>query len=70
MYCLRLFRKLVCDVVKIRVQFWQMMKKRSETPEEHIRAFLESEVRHIWPKGWMTVRTLYKETHDAHAVIT
>ncbi|XP_071534378.1 uncharacterized protein yem isoform X2 [Panulirus ornatus] len=63
-------RKLLCDVVHVRVQFWQMIKKRSETPEEYIRAFLDSEVRSIWPKGWMNTRILYKESYESHAIIT
>ncbi|XP_069945374.1 ubinuclein-1 isoform X3 [Cherax quadricarinatus] len=63
-------RKLLCEVVSVRVKFWQMMRKRSETPEENIRRFLDSDVRSIWPKGWMNVHILYKESYESHAVIT
>ncbi|KAK7070973.1 hypothetical protein SK128_014893 [Halocaridina rubra] len=63
-------RKLLCDVVRVRVQFWHHMKKRSETPEEHIRAFLDSDVRPLWPKGWMNSRILYKESFEEHSCIT
>ncbi|XP_050716056.1 ubinuclein-1-like isoform X2 [Eriocheir sinensis] len=63
-------RKLLNDVVQVRVSFWQMIRKRSETPEEYIRLFLDTEVRPIWPKGWITTRILYKESHDAHSAIT
>ncbi|KAK8405110.1 hypothetical protein O3P69_001593 [Scylla paramamosain] len=63
-------RKLLNDVVQVRVTFWQMIRKRSETPEEYIRLFLDTEVRPIWPKGWITARILYKESHEAHSVIT
>ncbi|XP_045138973.1 ubinuclein-1-like isoform X6 [Portunus trituberculatus] len=63
-------RKLLNDVVQVRVIFWQMIRKRSETPEEYIRLFLDTEVRPIWPKGWITPRILYKESHEAHSVIT
>ncbi|XP_042870838.1 ubinuclein-1-like isoform X3 [Penaeus japonicus] len=63
-------KKHLCEVVSVRVKFWQMMKKRSETPEDHIRMFLDAEVRPLWPKGWMNARILYKESTEAHSVIT
>lgn len=56
--------------MSVRVKFFQMMKKRSETPEDHIRMFLDAEVRPLWPKGWMNARILYKESTEAHSVIT
>ncbi|XP_063610110.1 ubinuclein-2-like isoform X2 [Penaeus indicus] len=63
-------KKHLCEVVSVRVKFFQMMKKRSETPEDHIRMFLDAEVRPLWPKGWMNARILYKESTEAHSVIT
>ncbi|XP_042223460.1 ubinuclein-1-like isoform X3 [Homarus americanus] len=63
-------KKLLCEVVSVRVQYWQMLRKRSETPEENIKRFLDTEVRPIWPKGWMNVHILFKESYESHAVIT
>ncbi|CAL4063672.1 unnamed protein product, partial [Meganyctiphanes norvegica] len=57
-------------VVEVRVSAWQIMKKRSETAEEHIKAFLDAEVRLLWPKGWINARILFKESVTAHACIT
>ena len=32
--------------------------------------FLEQEVRSLWPKGWMQMRVLYKESKTAHTIWT
>ncbi|XP_066981872.1 ubinuclein-1 isoform X1 [Macrobrachium rosenbergii] len=63
-------RSCLCNVVRVRVQFWHLIRKRCESPEEHIRMFLETEVRPLWPKGWMNARILYKESYSEHAVLT
>jgi len=63
-------RQLLCNVVQVRVSAWQIVKKRSETPEEHIKGFLDTEVRTLWPKGWVNAKILFKESIDAHAPLT
>ncbi|XP_068251081.1 ubinuclein-1 isoform X3 [Palaemon carinicauda] len=63
-------RNCLCDVVRIRVQFWHLIRKRCESPEDHIRTFLDTEIRPLWPKGWMNARILYKESYAVHAVLT
>ncbi|KAB7500728.1 Ubinuclein-1 [Armadillidium nasatum] len=63
-------RELLCEVVKVRCQGWHMVKKRSETPEEHVRNFIESHLKDLWPKGWISSKVLYKESQSAHSLIT
>ncbi|XP_028397602.1 ubinuclein-1-like [Dendronephthya gigantea] len=63
-------RNLLCDVVGIKVELYLMSKSRSTTAEEALKGFLETEVRPLWPKGWMTTRILYRESKQAHAKVT
>lgn len=63
-------RKLLCDVISVRVGLFKMSKSKSMTAEEYIKDFLESEIRKMWPKGWMTSRILYRESRAAHQEIT
>ncbi|KAL4230379.1 HPC2 and ubinuclein domain [Mactra antiquata] len=59
-------RGLLCDVVRVRMHSFSMMKGKGTTAEEFCRSFLETEVRPLWPKGWMQTRALYKECKSAH----
>ena len=61
-----LFRNFLCEAVKIRCQGFNMIKKRNETIEEHVKAYLDEQVRPLWPKGWMSTKILYKESESAH----
>ncbi|XP_046852876.1 ubinuclein-1-like [Xenia sp. Carnegie-2017] len=63
-------RSLLCDVVSIKVELCLMSKSRSTTAEEALKGYLETEVRPLWPKGWMTTRILYRESKQAHAKVT
>jgi len=63
-------RKLLCEVVAIKVQLYKMLKSRNMTAEEYIKDFMENDVRKLWPKGWMTSRILFKESKSAHQDIT
>jgi len=63
-------RTLLCNVIKVRVGLFKMSKSKSMTAEEYVKDFLESEIRVMWPKGWMTSRILYKESRGAHCEIT
>ncbi|XP_047125748.1 ubinuclein-1 isoform X1 [Hydra vulgaris] len=62
-------RKLLCDVVQVKVNKFSKSNK-SMSAEEYIKDFLESEIRKLWPKGWMTSRVLYKECRATHNAIT
>ncbi|XP_053399236.1 ubinuclein-2-like isoform X2 [Mercenaria mercenaria] len=63
-------RSLLCDVVRVKMHTYMMSKGKSQTAEEFCKAFLEQDVRPIWPKGWMQTRVLYKESKAAHSLWT
>lgn len=46
------------------------MRKRSETAENYVKNFIETHLKDLWPKGWVTTKFLYKESQSAHAFIT
>ena len=58
-------RTLLCDVVKLRIKGFHMIKKRAETVEDHVNSYLESDIKPLWPKGWITAKILYKESESA-----
>ena len=62
-----IYRTLLCEVVRVKMQTFQLSKGRSETAEEFCKGFLDRDVRPIWPKGWMQKVVLFKESRPAHA---
>lgn len=65
-----IFRTLLCDVVRVKMHTFTMSKGKSQSAEEFCKAFLDQDVRPIWPKGWMQTRVLYKESKTAHSLWT
>jgi ubinuclein len=49
-------RKLLCDVVRVKMKIYDYMKTRTQSSEEYLKTFLESEIKPLWPKGWMQTR--------------
>jgi len=43
---------------------------RKETAAEYLLRFLDTEIRLLWPKGWMTAKILFKESQEAHSFVT
>ena len=64
------FRVLLNQVVNLKAECYHWSKLRKETAEEYLTRFLDSEVKLLWPKGWMSTKILYKESKDGHAFIT
>ena len=54
--CSFLVRALLCEVVQIKMGFYEQAKQQQPNAEEYLRNFLESEVKSLWPKGWMLTR--------------
>ncbi|KAG5271758.1 hypothetical protein AALO_G00183700 [Alosa alosa] len=59
-------RALLCEVVRIKLSLHEQEKEQQPNLEEYLQSFLESEVRPLWPKGWMLTRILLKESRKAH----
>ncbi|XP_072040572.1 LOW QUALITY PROTEIN: uncharacterized protein [Amphiura filiformis] len=63
-------RKLLCEVVSIKVKTFAVIKSRSQSAEEFVRTFLDDEVKPLWPQGWIQTRMLYKESRSIHGHLT
>ena len=47
------------------MECFELSKIRSQNPEEYLRAFLDAEVKPLWPQGWMQTRWVYTKHTDA-----
>uniref|UniRef100_A0A4W5KGF4 Ubinuclein 1 n=1 Tax=Hucho hucho TaxID=62062 RepID=A0A4W5KGF4_9TELE len=56
-------RECLCSAVRVRMDRFEVEKGKTETqgPEEFLKAFLDTEIKPLWPKGWMQPR--YTHTH-------
>lgn len=63
-------RSLLCDIVKLKLESYGMSKLRAQSAEEYLKSFLKMEVKPLWPKGWMHVRLLFKESRSVHNKMT
>uniref|UniRef100_A0A8C3YS71 Ubinuclein 1 n=1 Tax=Catagonus wagneri TaxID=51154 RepID=A0A8C3YS71_9CETA len=63
-------RELLCQVVKIKLESYDLERNKAQPWEDHVKAFLDAEVKPLWPKGWMQARTLFKESRRGHGHLT
>jgi len=49
-------RSLLADIVRIKMEHYDMSKVRSQSAEEYLKAFFEAELKPIWPQGWIQTR--------------
>ncbi|CAG5130945.1 unnamed protein product, partial [Candidula unifasciata] len=63
-------RTLLLGIIATKVKHYSTFKSRSQTAEEYLRAYLDSEIKPLWPAGWMQTRTLFKESRKAHEEFT
>ena len=49
-------RMLLCTVVRIKMTMFDAGNSRTQSAEEFLRAYLDSEVKPLWPQGWMQTR--------------
>lgn len=61
---------LLNQVVNLKAECYHWSKLRKETAEEYLTRFLDSEVKLLWPKGWISTKILFKESKEGHAFIT
>uniref|UniRef100_A0A8C3B3F7 Ubinuclein 2a n=1 Tax=Cyclopterus lumpus TaxID=8103 RepID=A0A8C3B3F7_CYCLU len=55
-------RNLLCSLVRVKLSCYEMENQCSLSVEDYLKAFLENEVKPLWPKGWMQARILLKES--------
>lgn len=51
-------RMLLCSLVRVKLGCYELEGKNSQSLEEYLKAFMETEVKPLWPKGWMQTRCL------------
>ncbi|XP_062853401.1 ubinuclein-2a isoform X2 [Trichomycterus rosablanca] len=62
-------RALLCNLVQVKLKCYEQ-EKSSLSVEDYLKNFLETEVKPLWPKGWMQARMLFKESRTAHGHLT
>ncbi|KAK3508120.1 hypothetical protein QTP70_014682, partial [Hemibagrus guttatus] len=63
-------RALLCNLVRAKLGCYETEGQNSPSPEDYLKAFMETEVKPLWPKGWMQARMLIKESRMAHGHLT
>ncbi|XP_051757982.1 ubinuclein-1 isoform X2 [Ctenopharyngodon idella] len=63
-------RELLCELVNMKMMIYDSESPAYCSLEEYLKAFLEADVKPLWPKGWMQSRILLIETRKAHGHIT
>lgn len=63
-------RSLLCNLVRVKLGCYELEGKNSLSLEDYLKAFMETEVKPLWPKGWMQARMLFKESTMAHGHLT
>ncbi|XP_049758578.1 ubinuclein-1 isoform X1 [Elephas maximus indicus] len=64
-------RELLCHVVKMKLESYDPERNnKAQSWEDYVKAFLDAEVKPLWPKGWMQARTLFKESRRGHGHLT
>uniref|UniRef100_A0A3Q3FSU1 Ubinuclein 2b n=1 Tax=Kryptolebias marmoratus TaxID=37003 RepID=A0A3Q3FSU1_KRYMA len=49
-------RSLLCNLVQVKLGCYELEGKNSLSLEDYLKAFMETEVKPLWPKGWMQAR--------------
>ncbi|KAM6904731.1 ubinuclein-2b [Xenentodon cancila] len=63
-------RSLLCNLVRVKLSYYELEGKNSMSLEDYLKAFMETEVKPLWPKGWMQARMLFKESTMVHGHLT
>ncbi|XP_018114227.1 ubinuclein-2 isoform X2 [Xenopus laevis] len=63
-------RELLCNLVRIKLGCYELEPNKSISAEDYLKTFMETEVKPLWPKGWMQSRMLFKESRKVHNHLT
>ena len=55
-YIFNLVRTLLCNLVEIKLGCYELEPNKSQSAEDYLKSFMETEVKPLWPKGWMQAR--------------
>ncbi|XP_053325023.1 ubinuclein-2 [Spea bombifrons] len=63
-------RNLLCNLVRIKLGCYELEPNKTQSAEDYLKAFMETEIKPLWPKGWMQLRMLFKESRSVHNHLT
>ncbi|XP_056609180.1 ubinuclein-2b isoform X2 [Triplophysa dalaica] len=63
-------RTLLCNLVRVKLGCYDLEGQSALSLEDYLKVFMETEVKPLWPKGWMQARMLFKESRMAHGHLT
>ncbi|XP_051569353.1 ubinuclein-2-like isoform X1 [Myxocyprinus asiaticus] len=63
-------RNLLCNLVRVKLGCYELEGQSALSPEDYLKVFMDTEVKPLWPKGWMQARMLFKESRMAHDYLT
>ncbi|GAA6221667.1 ubinuclein-1-like [Lates japonicus] len=63
-------RECLCQVLRLRMDRYKKERKGSQETEEYLKTLLDSEVKPLWPKGWMQSRALIRESRKILGLLT
>ncbi|XP_061086021.1 LOW QUALITY PROTEIN: ubinuclein-2a [Conger conger] len=63
-------RTLLCNLVRVKLSCYELESQCALSAEDYLKAFMENEVKPLWPKGWMQARMLFKESRSVHSHLT
>ncbi|XP_075545699.1 ubinuclein-2-like [Dermacentor variabilis] len=64
-------REALCEVVRIKLRCYELSKIRTQSAEEYLRRFLDTEVCPLWPANSpVTAKTLFRESRQVHGHLT
>uniref|UniRef100_A0A8C9R3Q3 Ubinuclein-2-like n=1 Tax=Scleropages formosus TaxID=113540 RepID=A0A8C9R3Q3_SCLFO len=63
-------RTLLCNLVRVKLESYELESQGLLSVEDYLKTFMETEVKPLWPKGWMQSRMLFKESRVVHSHLT
>lgn len=51
-------RTLLCNLVRAKLGCYEAEGQNPPSPEDYLKAFMDTEVKPLWPKGWMQARSV------------
>nr|XP_057947445.1 ubinuclein-1 isoform X2 [Doryrhamphus excisus] len=55
-------REGLCNVLKEKLDIFKSKSEGSQQLEDYLKTFLDNDIKHLWPKGWMQSRVLISES--------
>ncbi|XP_054635449.1 ubinuclein-1 isoform X2 [Dunckerocampus dactyliophorus] len=55
-------REGLCNVLKGKLDIFKSKSEGSHQLEDYLKTFLDNDIKHLWPKGWMQSRVLISES--------